>query len=217
MGDISFSKTILDEIEDFGLDESFATVGPSFTAIDFETATHDGNSICEVGIAKVEKGKVVSSSIYCIQPPGNKYDQRNIGIHGITPEDTEGCDDFATEWRRICYEIECGVVVAHNTSFDMTVLRKRHGKVVVVFLAADGDRLFHSGQYAFAIVVLVAPNRCGTFNELPNGNNLKPLQATEFVRHQFHAVLHFAYLLCHIRIFFRKQRDLYVLFHILSN
>lgn len=124
MGDIIFDKTILDEIEDFHLDESFVAFEPSFVAIDFETATRNGNSICQVGIAKVEKGKVVSSSIYFIQPPGNVYEQRNIDIHGITPEDTDGFEDFATEWRDICYEIECKVAVAHNSSFDMTVLKK---------------------------------------------------------------------------------------------
>lgn len=119
-----FSQEMLDEIDDFGLGGSFSDLGPSFVAIDFETATRNGNSICQVGIAKVEKGQIVSTSMYLVQPPGNDYEQRNIKIHGITPDDTADCEDFAAQWREICYDMECKIAVTHNSSFDMTVLRK---------------------------------------------------------------------------------------------
>lgn len=119
-----FSQEMLDEIDDFGLGESFSDSGPSFVAIDFETATRYGNSICQVGIAKVEKGEIVSASVYLVQPPRNEYEQRNISIHGITPDDTVDCEDFAAQWREICYDMECKIAVSHNSSFDMTVLRK---------------------------------------------------------------------------------------------
>ena len=119
-----FSQVMIDEIEDFGLGESFSDSGPSFVAIDFETATRNGNSICQVGIANVEKGEIVSTSVYLVQPPGNEYEQRNISIHGITPDDTADCEDFAAQWRLICDNMECKIAVTHNSSFDMTVLRK---------------------------------------------------------------------------------------------
>lgn len=124
MGNGIFSQEMLDEIEDFGLGESFSDSGPSFVAIDFETATRNGNSICQVGIAKVEKGEIVSTSVYLVQPPGNEYEQRNISIHGITPDDTADCEDFAAQWRDICYDMGCKIAVTHNSLFDMTVLRK---------------------------------------------------------------------------------------------
>lgn len=46
-----YSQEMLDEIEDFGIEESFRDSGQSTVDIDFETATCNGNSICQVGIA----------------------------------------------------------------------------------------------------------------------------------------------------------------------
>ena len=125
-----FSQEMLDEIDDFGLGGSFSDLGPSFVAIDFETATRNGNSICQVGIAKVEKGQIVSTSMYLVQPPGNDYEQRNIKIHGITPDDTADCEDFAAQWREICYDMECKIGAAQDA------------RLLPVGLSADAFLLF---------------------------------------------------------------------------
>ena len=61
----------------------------NFVAIDLETANAYRGSICEIGIAIVEKGEVVTTKSWLVQPKGNQYDYFNIAIHGITPEDTQ--------------------------------------------------------------------------------------------------------------------------------
>ncbi|MDO5764720.1 MAG: exonuclease domain-containing protein, partial [Elusimicrobiales bacterium] len=63
-----------------------------FIAIDFETATSDMDSACSVGIAVVSNLDVVHQFYSLIQPPNNKYDPKNIEIHGISPADTENSD-----------------------------------------------------------------------------------------------------------------------------
>ena len=71
---------VLDRIADTPID---------FVAIDFETATRNWDSACSVGLAFVRGQEVVATFHQLIQPPGNRYDQGNIDIHGIYPEDTE--------------------------------------------------------------------------------------------------------------------------------
>ena len=94
-----------------------------FLSIDFETATARRDSACAVGVARVDDGKIVASASYFIQPPGNRYDSFNIGIHGITPEMTAGAPPFVPVMNSILEWAEGLPLVAHNASFDMSVLR----------------------------------------------------------------------------------------------
>lgn len=95
----------------------------NFTSIDFETATSERSSICEIGIAVVEDGIVTESKSWMVQPPGNIYDMMNILIHHIKPEDTADSPTFAEVWPEIQPYLEGRLVVAHNTAFDMYALR----------------------------------------------------------------------------------------------
>ncbi len=96
----------------------------SFVAIDFETATSSRESACAVAAVRFEKGTVVDSVVSLIQPPGNEYDPFNISIHGIKPRDTQSSPRFPDVWRDIEAFTEGSLVIAHNTSFDMSVLRR---------------------------------------------------------------------------------------------
>lgn len=96
----------------------------SFVAIDFETATAYRNSACAVGIVTVEQGIIIDEYYTLIQPPGNNYSWQNVRIHGITPNDTKHAplfEDIYPEFKEI---IEGKTVVAHNESFDRSVLTK---------------------------------------------------------------------------------------------
>lgn len=98
--------------------------GRDFIAIDFETATWDGvRHICQIGIAKVHDGKLESYN-YMVRPYRNQYDKRNIDIHGITPLDTENCNNFIVVWEKIKDLFEDGYIIAHNTDFDVNVLKE---------------------------------------------------------------------------------------------
>ena len=112
-----------DDIRTFGLDKHFSETGISFVALDLETATPSRNSICEIGLTIVENGEVTNSVSWLIKPPGNRYDPFNIYIHGIKPEDTSNSPTLSEAWPEIHKYIEGKVVVAHNTAFDMYVLR----------------------------------------------------------------------------------------------
>ncbi|MBN2404159.1 MAG: hypothetical protein JXE06_01110 [Coriobacteriia bacterium] len=94
-----------------------------FLAIDFETATASRDSACAVGVALVDGGRIVSSTSYFIQPPGNRYDSFNIGIHGIMPAMTANVAPFLPVMETVLGWADGLPLVAHNASFDMSVLR----------------------------------------------------------------------------------------------
>ena len=95
----------------------------SFTAIDFETATWSPDSICQLGLVRVESGKVIEKISKLVQPPKNAYYHKNIQIHGITPADTKEQPFFEDVWFEVRHFIEDMVVVAHNANFDVNCLR----------------------------------------------------------------------------------------------
>ena len=97
---------------------------PSFTAIDFETATGYQNSACAVGIVMVERGKIIEEFYTLIQPPNNEYWLQNINIHGITPKHTRHSPTFSAIYPEIKKRLSKRVMVAHNESFDRNVLLK---------------------------------------------------------------------------------------------
>jgi len=94
----------------------------TFTAIDFETANL--HHICAVGIVTVENGVITDEYYTLIKPPNNEYNWHTIQVHGITPEDTKKAPTFLEIYPEIKKRLKGKIVVAHNESFDRTVLQK---------------------------------------------------------------------------------------------
>ncbi|WP_040637214.1 3'-5' exonuclease [Mitsuokella sp. oral taxon 131] len=94
-----------------------------FVAIDFETATGARDSACSVALVEVRAGRIADSYYTLIRPPENCYNAFNIGIHGITEEETEDAPDFSGVWAELERRLEGKLVIAHNAYFDMGVLR----------------------------------------------------------------------------------------------
>lgn len=94
-----------------------------FTAIDFETANGSRASACAIGIVVVRNMEVVETCYDLIRPPDLYFSPFNIRIHGIRPQDVMDKPDFAQLWREIRGYFENRLVIAHNASFDMSVLR----------------------------------------------------------------------------------------------
>ncbi len=94
---------------------------PNFIAIDFETATTN-RMACSLGIVVVKDYQICQELQYLIQPPGNKYDQSCINVHGIIPSDTEYQPTFDKIWLSIRHHFDL-TTVAHNIAFDLDVLR----------------------------------------------------------------------------------------------
>ena len=97
-----------------------------FIAIDFETATGQRTSICEVGICVVRYGEIAETRSWLVQPEGNRYSYWNMQCHGIRPEDTELAPSFAEVWQEIAtqYIGEGALMVAHNVPFDRSCLEQ---------------------------------------------------------------------------------------------
>ncbi|MDR0694693.1 MAG: hypothetical protein LBF81_05290 [Prevotellaceae bacterium] len=96
----------------------------NFVAIDFETATSERCSPCEMGLTFVNNGKIIETKSWLIKPINNDFDYFNTLIHGITPEDVADKQEFDELWDEICPLIEDKFLIAHNAGFDMSVLRR---------------------------------------------------------------------------------------------
>jgi DNA polymerase-3 subunit epsilon len=93
-----------------------------FTALDFETANNARESACEIGLSRVENGKVVETKSWLVKPVG-PFLPWNVRIHGIRPDHVATAPNFAELWQEIAPWVQDQVLVAHNASFDITVLR----------------------------------------------------------------------------------------------
>ncbi|WP_214226187.1 exonuclease domain-containing protein [Pedobacter sp. B4-66] len=95
----------------------------SFIAIDFETANENRNSICQVAIAIVENNVVIDSKDWLIRPKELRFSPINVYKHGITLDHVKHSAEFPEIWQEIKPLINGNIVIAHNASFDMYVLR----------------------------------------------------------------------------------------------
>ncbi|MEO7907740.1 MAG: exonuclease domain-containing protein, partial [Saprospiraceae bacterium] len=97
-----------------------------FISIDFETATRERNSPCEIGLTFVKDNKVINTLSWLIKPiQYPDFDSFNVYLHGITPRDVSKQPEFDTLWHdKILPLIEGKFLIAHNASFDFSVLRK---------------------------------------------------------------------------------------------
>ncbi|MDI5898502.1 3'-5' exonuclease [Flavobacterium yafengii] len=97
----------------------------NFTAIDFETANGARNSICQVGLVKVQNGIITNEVNLLVQPPDNYYWKQFTDIHGISTKTTLNAPAFDQVWYQIAPYIENQNVIAHNGfGFDFPVLDK---------------------------------------------------------------------------------------------
>jgi DNA polymerase-3 subunit epsilon len=94
-----------------------------FIAIDFETANSNRSSICSMGVAIVEKGKLVGTEHFYVKPTPNYYDSYNTFLHGISDIDTIKEKTFKEQWKAFKQYFDKQIVIAHNASFDLSVLR----------------------------------------------------------------------------------------------
>ena len=94
-----------------------------FVAIDFETAAGDRSSACAVGLAIVKAGRIEETFSSFIRPRDLDFNPRNIALHGITPEMVVDAPTFAELWPQLEKQIGNSPLVAHNASFDMSVIR----------------------------------------------------------------------------------------------
>lgn len=96
----------------------------NFCAIDFETACYQRASACAVGLVKVRKGMLVDQFYTLIRPPyGMEIIPGFTAIHGIRMRDVTHSPTFEEAWPQMQSFIGIDHLVAHNSSFDRSVLK----------------------------------------------------------------------------------------------
>lgn len=94
-----------------------------FVSIDFETANSDRASVCAMGITLVDSLKIIEKKYWLIKPYELYFDPFNVSIHGISEADVKDKPEFNELWPEIKQYINKNLVIAHNASFDISVLR----------------------------------------------------------------------------------------------
>ena len=97
--------------------------GPTFVALDFETADYPRDSACALGLVRVENHRIVRRTYHLIRPPRRRF--AFTYLHGITWEDVAQQPTFSELWPSLKPFLE-GVdfLAAHNASFDRSVLQR---------------------------------------------------------------------------------------------
>lgn len=93
----------------------------TFTALDFETANSDRTSVCSIGLARVENGRLVER-IHRLINPLQPFLYWNTQIHGISAFDVRDAPAFPEVWEEVG-RLFGDVVVAHNAAFDISCLK----------------------------------------------------------------------------------------------
>ena len=95
----------------------------NFISIDFETANEKRNSPSSIGIVVVKNGEIIEKVHHLIKPKEMRFMPINIGIHGIRPSMVEDELEFDKVWEKIKHYFNDNLIIAHNASFDISVLR----------------------------------------------------------------------------------------------
>lgn len=114
---------ILNDIEQLKNNQQKVDYPPiSFVAIDFETANKEYTSICYIGLAVYEQGKLVDTKSWFVRPYPFRFLVSFTDIHGIGKVDVEDCPKFKGIWEELKLYIKDRLIVAHNADFDIGCL-----------------------------------------------------------------------------------------------
>lgn len=100
-------------------------MGISFVALDFETANANRASACALAMTKVVDGEITDSLSAIFMPSigFDFFEARNTSIHGISRSEVEDKGSFVDYWKDFANFAQGLPLVAHNASFDLSVLR----------------------------------------------------------------------------------------------
>jgi len=94
-------------------------------AIDFENATSARDSACEIGVTKIDNGVITASRSWLIRPPcWPKFEHYNVRLHGISAKLVANEPTFDEVWKEVQPWFAGRVIIAHNATFDIGVLRE---------------------------------------------------------------------------------------------
>ena len=94
-----------------------------YIVFDVETPNHFNNRMSAIGITVIENG-AVTDEFFSLVDPEQEFDWFNTRLTGLSEETVAGAPTFAELWPAVEPLMSSGVLVAHNASFDIGVLRK---------------------------------------------------------------------------------------------
>ena len=94
-----------------------------FIVFDVETPNRYNNRMSAIGISVIEDNKIVDE-FYSLVNPETHFDNFNIKLTGIDENKVANAPTFPELWEQIEPIMNSGMLVAHNASFDMNVLKK---------------------------------------------------------------------------------------------
>lgn len=121
-----------------------------FVTIDFETATSERGSACEIGLTFVENNQIKDVKSWLIKPfqyPDFSY--FNISIHGIYPEDVANEPELPELWETLAPMLEGKFLIAHNAGFDLSVLRQSLDKYNIDYPTLDFGCTYQYSKYVW--------------------------------------------------------------------
>jgi len=94
-----------------------------YIAFDVETPNRLNHRMSAIGIAVAEDGAIVEE-FYSLVDPETDFDPFNTWLTGISEESVKDAPTFPELWPKIEGLLSGGVLVAHNATFDLGVLRR---------------------------------------------------------------------------------------------
>ncbi|RAP51208.1 MAG: hypothetical protein BZ138_05720, partial [Methanosphaera sp. rholeuAM270] len=94
-----------------------------FIVLDLETPNRYSNSISSIGIVVVEDNVVVDE-IYSLINPEASFDNFNIALTGIHPEDVVDAPTFPEFYDEIRGLLQRNIIVGQNITFDLGVISR---------------------------------------------------------------------------------------------
>ena len=94
-----------------------------YIAFDVETPNRLNHRMSAIGITVAEDGEIVEE-YYSLVDPETDFDPFNTWLTGISEESVKDAPTFRELWPKIEGLMSGGVLVAHNATFDLGVLRR---------------------------------------------------------------------------------------------
>ncbi|NCC64485.1 MAG: DNA polymerase III [Spirochaetia bacterium] len=96
----------------------------NYVALDFETANAYAGGACSVALVRFdEEGTLLDSYYSLIRPKHPYFDPGMSAVHKLKDEDCLASDEFDQIWPKMRDFIGKDLLVAHNASFDIGVLK----------------------------------------------------------------------------------------------
>lgn len=94
-----------------------------YIVFDAETPNYANRRMSAIGLTVIENGAIVQTYDTLVDPETH-FEPFHIQLTGITPEMIKEKPTFPLLWEELAPVFDSGILVAHNASFDLSVLSK---------------------------------------------------------------------------------------------